>query len=137
MSIKELSSSISNKLLEINLIDKTMNKINGFGFVGSDSLWDAKKVIATDMVKTLTAYKKFIISGNSYSNPTWMLKEFETIDAVSDHTLKTRWINCLDEMILGFQLENNSPINMGLEERLQRQQRALILFHQHYFHLWD
>lgn len=40
-------------------------------------------------------------------------------------------------MILGFQLENDYPIDMSLEERLRIQQRSLDLFHKYYFHLWD
>lgn len=128
---------LSNKLLQINIIDKTMNKIKGFGYVSSDSLWDAKKVIALDIVKTLTAYRKFVLSENSYSLPTWMLADSETTQSVTEDILKTRWVACLDEMIVGFQLENNYPSDMTLEERLRIQQRALALFHQHYFHLWD
>lgn len=131
------SFGLFKKLLQIDFIDKTRNKISGFGFVSSDSLWDAKKVIALDIVKTLTAYREFVMSENSYSSPTWMLADSETIESVAEDILKKRWVACLDEMILGFQLENNYPSDMSLEQRLKRQQRALALFHQHYFHLWD
>lgn len=55
-------NGLSNKLLQINIIDKAMNKIKGFGYVSSDSLWDAKKVIALDIVKTLSAYRKTGVS---------------------------------------------------------------------------
>lgn len=137
MIIKMLLSRVYEKLLELDILDKCVNKLHGFGYVGSASLWDAKKAIALDMAKTLKAHKKFVMSKNYYSVPTWMLKNSETIDSVLSDTLKNRWLDCLDEMILGFQLENDYPIDMSLEERLRIQQRSLDLFHKYYFHLWD
>lgn len=135
--MKMLLNKLFKNFLEMDFLDKLTNKINGFGYISSDHLWDAKKVIAFHIVKTLQAYKKFVMSESFYSIPTWMLEDMEDMDSISEDVLKNRWLSCLDEMILGFQLENNYPIDMSLEERLKIQKHSLYLFNKYYFHLWD
>ena len=108
------------------------------GHIPDWHIWDLKSATLQFLLPRLQAFKRFHVDGKAQGIPIWVAPYCER-EQPSEIELSQKWIEILDQMILGFEViaTPSSFLTIDLEEQSAIKERGFKLFAEFFEHLWD